>query len=147
VKDLRFVRETLLELDPTLLDPGEEETYQAALILLSSLICGPDASDLAAFTGLPLSLVTTIRRRMITAELWSETTVCLDAWYREDGGFWDTHFWMDVFVAQGLVVRRWMVEEDEYRYFAKELDPVGGYVSGPVKTVELSFLRGSFFIT
>jgi len=123
VKDLKFVRETLMELDPTLGDDAQDEEYQAALILLSSLICGPDARDLAAFTQLPLSLVIAIRQRMITAELWSETKVCLDDWYTKDGDFKDTLFWTDVLVAQGLVVRRWMEEEGAYRYFTNEFDP------------------------
>jgi len=124
VKDLRFVKETLMVLDPTLWDDGQEEGYQAALILLSSLMCGPRAGDLAAFTRLPLSLVIAIRKRLITAELWSETTVCLDHWFAPDGGFKDNMFWMDVLVAEGLVVRHWIEEEGTYRYFAKEFDPV-----------------------
>lgn len=126
MKDLKFVRETLLELDPTLRGREEEEAYQAALILLSSLICGSDAGKLAAFTGLPLSFVTAIRQRMITAELWSETTACPDAWCTKDGGFMDTLFWADVLVAQGLVMRRWMDQEGAYRYFASEFDPESG---------------------
>jgi len=121
VKDLRFVKEILMDLDPTLRDDWQEEGYQAALILLSSLQCGSDPGDLAAFTRLPWSVVIAVRQRMITAELWSERTVCRDIWLTKDGGFEETQFWMDVLVAEGLVERRWVEEEGVYRYFAKNL--------------------------
>lgn len=84
MKDLQFVKETLIELAPDLRGSEEGEAYQAALILMSSLQCGPGAADFAAFTGLPPSLVAEVRKRMIAAELWSETGVCLDSLLRTE---------------------------------------------------------------
>lgn len=123
MKDLTCVKETLLELDPTLGSDEEDEGYCAALILLSSLVCGSDAAELTEFTQLPLSFVTAIRERMIAAELWSETTVCLHDWYTKDGFFRTSLFWADVLVAQGLAVRHWAEEAGAYRYFAREFAP------------------------
>jgi len=124
MKDLQSVKETLIELNPDLLGSEEEEAYQAALILLSSLPCGPGTADLVAFTGLPPSLVAEVRGRMIAGELWSETGDCLNSWFTKNGVFRDVVFWADVLVAQGLLVRRWVEHDGSYYYFAAEFDPV-----------------------
>ena len=75
--DLQFVKDTLLELDPTWEGSEPDESYQTALVLVSALVCGSDIEGLAEFTQLPRTFVETIRHRMIRAELWTES----DAFY------------------------------------------------------------------
>jgi hypothetical protein len=60
---------------------------------------------------------------MIRAELWTELDVCCDHWCVSDGGFRTTAFWLDVLVEQGRVVRRWVEEQGQYRYWAQEHAP------------------------
>ena len=115
--DLRLVKETLLELDASLAGTEEDESYKTALVLLSALACAPDTTRLAEFTQLPREFVAPIRQRMIRAQLWTESDACCDHWYVADGVFCTTFFWLDVLVAQGLVVRQWVEEEGEYRYW------------------------------
>lgn len=49
--------------------------------------------------------------------------MCCDHWYASDGMFCTSYFWLDVLVAQGRVVRRWVEEEGDYRYWAEEYVP------------------------
>ena len=60
---------------------------------------------------------------MISAQLWTDIDVCCDHWYGSDGAFCTTYFWLDVLVAQGRVVRRWVEMERQYRYWADEHAP------------------------
>jgi len=121
--DLRLVKETLLQLDPSLAGTEEDERYKTALLLLSALACAPDTTRLAEFTQLPREFVAPIRQRMIRAQLWTESDGCCNHWYVADGVFCTTFFWLDVLVAQGLVVRQWDEEVGEYRYWDEEFAP------------------------
>jgi hypothetical protein len=51
------VKDTLLDLDPSLDGSETDEMYNTALVVLSALSCGPDVTRLAAFTGLPEAFV------------------------------------------------------------------------------------------
>jgi hypothetical protein len=62
--DLQFVKDTLLDLDPSLDGSETDEMYNTALVVLSAVSCGPDVTRLAAFTGLPEAFVAAIRPRM-----------------------------------------------------------------------------------
>lgn len=115
---LKFVKDTLLEMDPSLRDTEPDDSYDTALVLLSALAKGTDSSRLAAFTGLPLEFVAAIRQRMIRAELWTEVAVCCDHWEVAQGVVSTSAFWSDVLVAEGCVVRRWDEDSGEYRYWA-----------------------------
>jgi hypothetical protein len=70
------VRSLLSDLDPDISIHEQPEFYTTALVLLSAPFCGPDTTDLAAFTGLPYSFIAPIRRRIIEAELWTDTQTC-----------------------------------------------------------------------
>ena len=63
--DLQYVKDILLELDPTLKNCEASDTYNTAIVLLAALTYGPDAMRLADFTRLPYELVATIRQRMM----------------------------------------------------------------------------------
>jgi hypothetical protein len=110
------VKDFLSELDLDATNEEEPELYNTALVLLSALVCGPDTGRLAVFTGLACSFVSSIRRRMIQAELWTDTNVCYDEWFVADGVLCTSCFWLDVLVAEGLVSRAWDEEMGQYCY-------------------------------
>jgi hypothetical protein len=114
---LELVKETLLEIDPSLNGAEETESYKAALVLLSAMFLGPDTTRLAEFTGLSRAFIVTIRERMIRAELWTESMTQYDHWFVGDCDIRPSCFWEDVLVAEGLVVRRWVEEEGDFRLF------------------------------
>ena len=99
------MKEVLLKIAPELIGFERSPEYQPALVLLSALVCGPDAAKLASFTGLSDSLVWNIRLWMIEAGLWTIQDVRCQHWYNQDESFRDVAFWADVLVAQGLVDR------------------------------------------
>jgi len=121
--DLKFLKETLLELDPRLEGTEEDNSYRTALVLLAAIACGSDTTRLARVTELPRQFISEIRKRMIRAQLWTELDVCCDHWYVSDGVVCTTYFWLDVLVAQGRVVRRWVEKQGQYRYWAQEHAP------------------------
>ena len=117
---LEFVKETLLEIDPSLNGAEETESYKAALVLLSAMFLGPDTTRLVEFTRLSRTFISTIRKRMIRAELWTESATQYDHWFVGDCEIRPGCFWADVLVAEGQVVRRWVEEEGDFRYWAAE---------------------------
>jgi hypothetical protein len=121
--DLQYVKDTLLELDPTLKNCEASDAYNRAIVLLAALTYGPGAMRLAEFTRLPYELVATIRQRMVRAELWTEDEVCCDHWEAAAGVVSTCAFWADVLVAEGLVVRQWDPDSGDYRYFDARHDP------------------------
>ena len=110
------VKDLLLELDLDMTMGDKHEFCNTALVLLSAPVCGPETTRLAAFTGLPCSFIAPIRRRMIQAELWTNTEVRCDEWYMASGVLCPRCFWLDVLVAEGLVMRTWDEEEGQYCY-------------------------------
>jgi hypothetical protein len=96
---------------------------RTALDLLAAIACGSETTRLARVTKLPREFVANIRQRMIRAELWTDLDACCDHWYVSDGVICTIDFWLDVLVAQGRVVRRWVEEEGHYRYWAEEYAP------------------------
>ena len=118
-KDLQYVKDTLLELDPEVTGL-RAQSYNTALVVLSALTCGPNVQRLAAFTGLSQDFVAAIRARMVQAELWTELDVFSDHWNVAEGVVNTTAFWLDVLIAEGLAVRRWDEGVGDYRYRAAE---------------------------
>jgi hypothetical protein len=114
--DLKFLKKTLIEIDPSLERCEEDESFKTALVLLAALSCGPNVGRLADITHAPREFVTTIRRRMIQVGLWTELDVCCDHWFASASVLRPAAFWSDVLIAQGLVTRKWFEEDCEYRY-------------------------------
>jgi hypothetical protein len=114
--DLQFVKDTLSELDPSLDGSEQSESYMTALVLVSALVQGPNVRRLAVFTGVPEQFVERIRERMVRAELWDEIDVFSDHWFGEGNMVSMTALWLDILIAQGLVIREWDEEAGEYRY-------------------------------
>ena len=115
--DLQFVKDTLSELDVSLDGSEQNESYRTGLVAVSALVCGPHTERLAKFTELPPDFVETIRQRMIRAELWTDIDVFYDHWFGEGNIVCTTAVWLDVLIAQGLVVRQWDEERGDYRYW------------------------------
>ena len=116
-KDLQFVKDTLLELDPGMDGSEQNKYYLTALVAVSALLCGPDTKRLAKFTELPWDFVETIRQRMVQAELWTERDIVCDHWFGEGKLVCTAAIWLDVLIAEGLVVRQWDEETGDYRYY------------------------------
>ena len=110
------VKSVLAELDLDIAIQEQPEFYNTALVLLSAPICGPDPARLSKFTGLAHSFIAPIRRRMMQAELWTDTEVHCEEWYAVDGMLCAKYFWLDVLVAEGLVMRAWDEAEGQYCY-------------------------------
>jgi hypothetical protein len=121
--NLEFIKAALTELDPTLEDSQQDDSYRTALVLVSALVHGPDTGLLAEFTDFAREFVEAIRQRMIQAELWTEIEVFCDHWFGEGSTVSLTSFWPDVLIAQGLLVRQWIEEEGDYRYFSTACSP------------------------
>jgi hypothetical protein len=117
---LEFIRKTILEIDPSLESCA---AFNTALVLLSAVTLGPYTARLSLFTRLPVSFIETIRQRMMSAELWTEEEVCCDHWYPSDQAFYTTAFFVDVLVAEGLVIRQWHEEQGDYLYCAPAYAP------------------------
>ncbi len=120
---LEFIKETLLEIDPSLKGAEETDSYKAALVLLSAIFLGPDTTRLEEFTRMSRAFIATICERMIRAELWTESVTYYDHWLVGDCQIRPDCFWADVLVAEGLVVRRWVEEEGDFRYWHEEFAP------------------------
>ena len=88
--------------------------------MLSAMFLGPDTTRLVEFTRLPWTFIATVRERMIRAQLWTDSSTRYDHWFFGDCEIRPGSFWVDVLVAEGLAVRRWVEEEDDFRYWAKE---------------------------
>ena len=95
---IEWVRNIIKEFDPQL----EGEGYDAAQILLSSLIVGPDVDKVSAFTSLDRAFVTQIAQRLVANRVWVEGGVHQNWTDPEDGGI---ELALDIAVAQGLVER------------------------------------------
>ena len=118
--NLQVVKETLLEIDPSLVGNEVSASYHTAVVVLSALTCGPDVVRLAKFTKLPREFIATIHQRMIRAGIWTELEVFSDHWHVAPRVINPTAFWLDVLVGLGLVVRTWDEEKGYYLYASKE---------------------------
>jgi hypothetical protein len=121
--DLQFVKDTLREIAPDLNEKDSAGTYNTAQVVVAALHCGPDIERLATFTRLPRPFIATIRRRMIEAELWTDLGVRSGHWEPAPGILDSTAFWLDVLIAEGMVVRRWEEEVGDYLYRCVEYSP------------------------
>jgi len=89
--DLRFVKDTLSELDASLDGSEQNEFYRTGLVAVSALVCGPHTERLAKFTELSPDFVETIRQRMIRADFgptstFSTTTgLVKETWFHNGG--------------------------------------------------------------
>jgi hypothetical protein len=80
---------------------------------------GPNVEALIELTGYPGEFVTNVAMRAKAAGLWLEGDVDYSHWFEGDIVVNPVRFWMDVFVAEGLLIshRR---DDGTFVYFAGE---------------------------
>jgi len=60
---------------------------------------------------------------MLMADLWTDIDVRSDHWAPAPGLFDSTAFWLDVLIAEGLMIRRWDEEQGDYFYCHMDYGP------------------------
>jgi hypothetical protein len=81
----------------------ESETnpcYIPGMVLLSSLVCGPNADKIAKFIKKPRSIVRQFGKVIRTNGIWKHDKVCCE-WFDKNGGI---AFHCDILVAAGLAL-------------------------------------------
>lgn len=96
---LEQIKKEVKALDP---DLEKGETFNIALILMSSCIVGPNIQRLSKFTRFPRSYIAKFSRRLRENRVWVKGKIQCEWFEKEAGGI---AFWMDVMVAQGIVTR------------------------------------------
>jgi hypothetical protein len=101
------------------LDPGletDEHAFQVAVVLMAAaFVTGPDMKRLSIFTGFAAWMIADISKRMYQAGLWESGKVEADHWF--DGDKWTGGFWVDVLVAEGLLMTKF--REDGERVYRR----------------------------
>ena len=95
------IRDEVRALAPALSE--RDQAFTTALILLSALVVGPNDQAVADFTGLSLSTVQKRTRNLRAGGLWGHDGKIHADWFDEETG--GISFWLDVAVADGLMVR------------------------------------------
>lgn len=89
------------------LDPVEEgdDDFDAALVMLAALSLGTGkVMPLSRLTGVPPRRVAAFARELRASGVWTADGKTSGQWLDEEGG--ELAFWLDVWVAQGLLERR-----------------------------------------
>jgi hypothetical protein len=92
------VRREVKRMNPAL--DEENDGFAAAVVLISSVILGPNVRRIARFTGYSRCRVAEWGRRLRENGIWQGDRVGAAGWFEEDGGL---EFWLHVAVAQGLL--------------------------------------------
>lgn len=83
-------------------EPKDDEGFKTALILLASIVVGPNIKRLATYTGLSRWDVSKRSRNLRHNRVWVRGRVHGDWFDKKHGG---VAFWADVCVADGLMNR------------------------------------------
>ena len=94
------IHEEVARLDPKLLK-ADEESYKAAVVLLSSAQVGPNIKRIAKFARYPRATVAQFSRMLRKNRVWRGERIYTN-WFDENGG---VSFWLDVLAARGFVER------------------------------------------
>lgn len=97
---LRSVRKELKRMDPNL--SPDDESYRYALVMLTACQVGPNADKIARRARMPRSEARTLTAACRRTGIFKGTRVAGGHWFKKGGGM---DFWLDVCVAQGLMVR------------------------------------------
>jgi hypothetical protein len=96
----RQIRQAIRKADPYLRE--DEESFQAAAVLLASVHLGPKPGAIAKALGYPLSRVSKFGRNLRCSGVWERGCLCCD-WDNKRTGV--LAFWLDVAVALGRLKR------------------------------------------
>jgi len=98
---LEFLKKEIRRLDSNV-EEGSDD-FKTALVLLASLVVGPNIKKIAHFVKLPRSYVGKISKRMRENKIWKGTETYCDNWFKKKEGV--VAFWLDVCVALGHMKR------------------------------------------
>ena len=95
------IRREVKHLDSAL--PENDESFKAAVVMLSMLVVGTDVPPLSMFTGYAPDFVEPLVERLQANGVVQRDGTIAANWFDENEG--GIAFWMDVCVAQGLMKR------------------------------------------
>ncbi len=99
---ISLVRSQIKELEPKL-DP-KSDNFKTAVVVLSSLIVGPNIRGLVRFTGYGRKFIRIRARRLFESGIWQKDGKIYIDWFHEKWELRSTvSFWLDVLVASGEV--------------------------------------------
>jgi len=99
-------------------DPSRDpECFDAGMVLLGSLIHGPNIKRIASWSGIPHVRVATVSRNLRQCGVWKGKCIDAQPWFDENGGA--VAFLLDVMVGAGLCERREQ-DDDEPLYWSTE---------------------------
>ena len=101
IMTIRQIRNEIKRLDPQL--KQDDTSFVTAVIMLSAIEVGADAERIAKFSGVGLGQVMEREHRLRKNKVWVGEKTHHSGWDdKESGGI---AFWMDVCIADGLLVR------------------------------------------
>jgi hypothetical protein len=114
---LQSMKEDVWKMDPALAE--DSSAFQAAMILLASELVGPWSDRIATFLGYPPALVEVAAARLYEARIWENDVVHCEKWFDSEKG--RLAFVVDLMVAQGMLIRRWSEEDQQFAYRAIDM--------------------------
>lgn len=101
METLGDVKAEVRRMDPDL--DEDDDGFKAATVLLASVVVGTNQRGLVKFTHYPAALIAKFAANLRRSGIWiKDGRVAHSGWLDKDGGI---AFWMDVCVAQGLLMR------------------------------------------
>jgi hypothetical protein len=88
------------------------------MVLLASELVGPYVDRVATFLGYPRSLVQVIAARLYEARIWEDDEVRSEKRFDPEMG--GSAPMADLMVAEGLLIRRWSEEDQQFAYRAAD---------------------------
>jgi len=104
---LKEIKKDVAEIHGIEVPEKESETFKASVVLLSSVLVGPNIKRISKFTGYPYSLVSEFSKRLRENGVWKGGEIYAN-WMETNGGI---DFLCDSCVAVGMLRR--VVEEEE----------------------------------
>jgi hypothetical protein len=114
---LQSMKEDVWNMDATLAE--DSSIFQTAMILFASELVGPWSDLISTFLGYPPALVQAVAARLYEARIWENDEVRSEKWFDpEKGGL---AFMVDLMVAEGMLIRRWSEEDQQFAYRAIDM--------------------------
>jgi hypothetical protein len=80
---------------------------------------------LRRFSGIPPGLVQVVAARLYEGRIWENEEVRSEAWFDPHNG--GVAFIVDLMVAEGVLIRRWSEEDQQFAYRAADLPAVSHF--------------------
>jgi len=97
------VKKEIIRLDKSMKTAGENDHgFRTAVILLSSIITGPNIKKLAKFTGYSRAEISIRASKCREQGIWVGSKIDCADWFKDSGA---VSFWCDSLCADGLILR------------------------------------------